>query len=327
MPPTTVVSLPDETWVRDLAPLPEGVRAVVWDLTGPPPEPLPALVVPPYMSPPALLDAVAAVPAVRVVQSLSNGYDGVLERLPAHVTFCNAAGVHDTSTAELAVALALVSRRGIDGDVRAQDAGLWRPGPRRALADGRALVVGRGGVGRAVASRLAALEVDVTPVASRARTEDGVRVRAVEELPELLGWHDLVVLACPLTERTRGLVDAGFLAAMPGGALLVNVARGPVVDTGALLAELFARRLHAALDVTDPEPLPPGHPLWSAPNVVVTPHVGGDTTAFRPRALRLLAEQVRRFAGGAPLGNVVRAGRDDGWDDGWDDGRDAAASG
>ncbi|WP_245886316.1 2-hydroxyacid dehydrogenase [Kineococcus xinjiangensis] len=308
MPGPLVVSLPDPSWLADLGPLPPGVTGVVWDLAGPAPEPAPDVVVPPYMSPPDALDALSAVPGVRLVQSLSNGYDGVLERLPEHVTFCNAGGVHDTSTAELAVALALTSRRGIDTDVRAQAEGTWRAGARRALADSRALVVGWGGVGRATASRLAALEVAVTAVGTRARREGDVQVHSVDGIADLLPQHDLVVLACPLTERTRGLVDAAFLAAMPDGALLVNVARGPVVDTEALLAELATGRLWAALDVTDPEPLPLEHPLWRAPQVVITPHVGGNTSAFRPRALRLLAEQVRRLAAGEPPRNVIRAG-------------------
>ncbi|WP_345710657.1 2-hydroxyacid dehydrogenase [Kineococcus glutinatus] len=304
-----VVSLPDASWVQDLDPLPAGVHALVWDLRSPVPQPAPEVVVPPYMSPPELLDALRGVPGVRLVQSLSNGYDGVPERLAPAVTLCNAAGVHDTSTAELAVALALAARRGLDEDVRAQAEGAWRPGTRRALADGRALVLGWGGVGRATAARLAAFEVDVTAVGTRARVEDGVRVHAVEEVHGLLAHHDLVVLACPLTERTRGLVDAAFLAAMPDGALLVNVARGPVVDTTALLAELRSGRLRAALDVTDPEPLPAGHPLWTAPGVLVSPHVGGNSSAFRPRALRLLREQFGRLAAGEAPRNVVRAGR------------------
>jgi phosphoglycerate dehydrogenase-like enzyme len=142
-------------------------------------------------------------------------------------------------------------------------------------------------------------------VASRARDDEHGRVHASSELPELLPRHDLVILICPLTEATRGLVDAGFLAAMPDGAMLVNVSRGPVVVTDALVAELATGRLRAALDVTDPEPLPPGHPLWTTPNTLISPHVGGDSSAFPPRARALLRAQLTRFAAGEPLSNMV----------------------
>nr|WP_281373298.1 NAD(P)-dependent oxidoreductase [Kineococcus aurantiacus] len=202
--------------------------------------------------------------------------------------------------------MAIAALRGIGDDARAMAAGEWNPSRRTSLADRRVLVVGWGGVGRATAARLAPFECSVTAVGTRARVQDGVPVHAVEELPDLLPQHDVVVLACPLTERTRGLVDRGFLAALPDGALVVNVARGPVVDTAALLAELRAGRLRAALDVTDPEPLPADHPLWTAPGVLVTPHVGGNSTAFRPRMLTLLRDQIARLAAGRELRNVVR---------------------
>jgi phosphoglycerate dehydrogenase-like enzyme len=130
-------------------------------------------------------------------------------------------------------------------------------------------------------------------------------VHAQDELPALLPDADVVVLITPLTAETRGLVDAAFLARMKDGALLVNVARGAVVDTDALTAEVRAGRLEAALDVTDPEPLPPEHPLWSLPGVLISPHVGGTSTAFEPRARRLIAEQLRRWAAGEPLDNEV----------------------
>jgi phosphoglycerate dehydrogenase-like enzyme len=119
----------------------------------------------------------------------------------------------------------------------------------------------------------------------------------------------VVVLTVPLDDSTRGLVDADFLAALPDGALVVNVARGAVVDTEALVAELTAGRLLAALDVTDPEPLPPGHPLWSAPGVLLSPHVGGATSAFRPRAVRMLQEQLSRLSTGEPPQGIVVGGR------------------
>lgn len=163
------------------------------------------------------------------------------------------------------------------------------------------LIVGYGSIGAAIERRLAGFEVEITRVARSARPG----VRPVSEIAELLPRADVVVLATPLTPETDGLVNKDFLARMPDGALLVNVSRGRVVDTDALLAELSAGRLHAALDVAEPEPLPAGHPLWSAPNVLITPHVGALTAALAPRARRLLVDQVRRYAAGEPLANVV----------------------
>ncbi|WP_432570667.1 2-hydroxyacid dehydrogenase [Kineococcus sp. SYSU DK005] len=299
-----VVSLPAPSWVRAVGPL-EGAELVVWDGTGDPPDPAPTLVVPPYVATPDLSGA-ARCGAVEAVQLMTIGYDGVPAQLPPRIVLCNAAGVHEASTAELAVGLVIARLRGLDDDVRAMGEQRWNPGRRTALADSRVLLVGYGGVGRAVAARLAPFEVSLSVVGSRAREQDGVRVHGPQDLAHLLPGHDVVVLACPLTDATRGLVDAAFLAAMPDGALLVNVARGPVVDTAALLAELRAGRLRAALDVTDPEPLPAGHELWSAPGVLVTPHVGGNSTAFRPRMVRLVREQVRRRLAGRDWLNVVR---------------------
>lgn len=224
------------------------------------------------------------------------------------MTLCNAAGVHDASTAEFAVALMLAAQRGIPEFARAQERGEWigqRAWP--ALGDRRVLIVGYGRIGRALAARLAPFEVSLTAVASRPRAGDDVveRVHGFDELPWLLPHHDIVVLLTPLTDTTRGFADAAFLASMPDGALVVNVARGQVLDTAALLAETATGRLRAALDVTDPEPLPPDHPLWHAPGVLVAPHVGGAGDTFRPRMVRLLREQLTRYAAGAPLLHVV----------------------
>ncbi|WP_432511797.1 2-hydroxyacid dehydrogenase [Kineococcus sp. SYSU DK001] len=296
-----VVSVPSASWARALGPL-DGAEVVVWDGRGDAPDPAPDLVVPEYVATPDLSRLPAA---TRCVQLLTIGFDGVPEQLPPGVVLCNAAGVHETSTAELAVGLAITALRGLDGDVRRMATGTWGPSRRTSLADRSVLVVGWGGVGRATAARLAPFECSVTPVGTRARVQDGVRVHAVEELPDLLPRHDVVVLACPLTDRTRGLVGREFLASLPDGGLVVNVARGPVVDTAALVAELRTGRLRAALDVTDPEPLPADHELWTLPGVVVTPHVGGNSTAFRPRMVALLREQVARLAAGQEPRNVV----------------------
>lgn len=174
------------------------------------------------------------------------------------------------------------------------------------LADKHVLIVGYGAIGGAIEDRLTPFEVArVTRVARSARTTERGPVHPLTELPELLPEADVVIMVTPLTEDTRGLVNAEFLARLKDGALLVNVGRGPVVDTKALLAELESGRITAALDVTDPEPLPQEHPLWQAPGVLISPHVGGPTSAFLPRAKRLLAAQLTRFAAGEPLENVV----------------------
>lgn len=250
-----------------------------------------------------------AMRSVRVVQTLSAGIDHVepgLPLLPEGVRLCNAKGVHEASTAELTLALILASLRGIPGFVRGQDAEEWRDGFYPALADKSVLIVGYGSIGAAIEDRLAPFEcARVARVARSARATERGEVRALADLPELLPDADVVIVSTPLTEQTKGLVGADFLARMKDGALLVNVARGPVVDTKALLAEVDCGRLTAALDVTDPEPLPAGHPLWHAPGVLISPHVGGSTSAFMPRAKRLLVEQLTRFAAGEPLRNVV----------------------
>ncbi|NEC44925.1 2-hydroxyacid dehydrogenase [Streptomyces sp. SID8016] len=293
--------------------LPEGLDYRYWD--GEPDYPGDpadcAYYVVPYMKGPEVaVRPLAEMRGVQVVQTLSAGIDHVepgLGSLPPGVRLCNAKGVHEASTAELTLALVLASLRGIPGFVHGQDAEEWRSGFYPALADKSVLIVGYGSIGSAIEDRLAPFEcARVARVARSARASARGPVQALDELPALLPESDVVILSTPLNPSTRGLVDAGFLAAMPDGALLVNVARGGVVDTKALLAELESGRLRAALDVTDPEPLPAGHPLWHAPNVLITPHVGGSTSAFEPRAKRLLAAQLTRFAAGEPVENVVR---------------------
>ncbi|MFD8271801.1 2-hydroxyacid dehydrogenase [Streptomyces flaveolus] len=269
-----------------------------------------AFYVVPYMKPSGLgIRPLPQMRSVQVVQTLSAGIDHVepgLGHLPAGVRLCNARGVHEASTAELALTLILASLRGVPDFVRAQDRGEWLGGFRPALADRNVLIVGYGSIGAAIEDRLVPFEVArVARVARSARTTARGPVHPLTELPALLPEADVVILSTPLTEATRGLANADFLARMKDGALLVNVARGPVVDTKALLAELESGRVTAALDVTDPEPLPPGHPLWQAPGVLVSPHVGGPTSAFLPRAKRLLTDQLTRFVNREPLRNVI----------------------
>jgi phosphoglycerate dehydrogenase-like enzyme len=301
---------------EEIAALPEGFDYLFWnggedgtqEYPGDPADCV--FYVVPYMTPAEIvLRPVPRMTSVRVVQTLTAGTDHVepgLKDLPPGVRLCNARGVHDASTAELALTLILASLRGVPGAVRAQDRGEWLGGFRPALADRNVLVVGYGSIGAAIEDRLAPFEVArVTRVARSGRTTARGPVHPLTELPALLPDADVVVLSTPLTDATRHLVDAGFLARMKDGALLVNVARGAVVDTEALLAELERGRITAALDVTDPEPLPADHPLWHAPGVLITPHVGGATSAFRPRAERLLVDQLTRFLHQEPLANVV----------------------
>jgi len=257
--------------------------------------------VPPYMVGPKVSEVLAQMSSLEVVQTLTAGVDNVRAQVPDGVTLCNGRGIHDTSTAELALTLILSSLRGIPDWVRAQDRHEWRPGWRPALADKRVLLVGYGAIGEAIERRLLPFEVEVTRVARSAR--EGVH--AIADLPQLLPHADVVVLVVPLTDETRGLVDARFLAAMPDGALLVNVSRGLVVDNQPLVAELTAGRLRAAVDVADPEPVPADHPLWDAPGLLVSPHVGGASSAMWPRAHRLVRDQLHRYAAGEALVNVM----------------------
>ncbi len=255
----------------------------------------------PYGFPPAAVELLERMPKLRAVQTLTAGYEHVLPHLRDGLTLCNARGVHDASTAELAVTLTLASLRGIPAFVRAAPSGDWLQGWYDSLADRTVLVVGYGAIGRAIEARLLPFECDVLKVARTAR--EGVA--GFDALPELLGRADVVILILPLTDETRGMVDADFLGRMRDGAVLVNVARGPIIDTDALVAEVGSGRIRAGLDVTDPEPLPPGHPLWTLPGALISPHVGGLSSAFLPRARRLVQSQLIRLATGEPLANVV----------------------
>jgi phosphoglycerate dehydrogenase-like enzyme len=239
--------------------------------------------------------------SLRYVQTLTAGADNIRPAVPPDVTLCSGRGIHDTSTAELVLTLVLSSLRGVPGFVRAQDRHEWTPGWHPALADRTVLLVGYGAIGAAVEARLVPFECSVVRVARSAR--DGVH--AITELPALLPDADVVVLVLPLTDETRGLVDASFLASMKDEALLVNVARGAVVDTAALVAELTSGRLRAAVDVVEPEPLPADHPLWDCPGLLVSPHVGGSSSAMWPRAYRLVRDQLHRIANGEEPVNIM----------------------
>jgi len=282
----------------------EGVEYVMWDGAEPPPRDDIELVVLDYRNARMTLDRLDELPAIAVVQTQTAGVDGIAELMPDGVLLANARGVHDDATAELALGLILASLRGIDEAVR--ERGHWRRSRTfRSLADSHVTVLGYGSIGRALALRLLACGAVVTAVASAPREDDLVG-RVVTAADVDWAAQHVVVVVLPLTDTTRHVVDVTFLARLSDEALVVNVGRGPLLDTAAVIAE--AGRLRFALDVTDPEPLPDGHPLWSAPGVLITPHVAGGTTAMLPRMATLLRDQLTRYVAGQPLRNRVKSG-------------------
>lgn len=280
----------------------DGVDMVVWSE-----EDLPdradeiELLVPDYIRARTTMRKLGSLPRLRAVQLQTAGYDGVIAFAPPGVDLLSARGVHDDATAELALGLALVSLRGIDVAVR--ERGHWRQDTtRRSLADSRVAIFGYGSIGRAVAKRMLACEARITGVATSPRDDDLVG-RVVTAADVDWAAQDVVVVVLPLTDATRHVVDADFLARLSDETLVVNVGRGPLLDTEAVLAE--AGRLRFALDVTDPEPLPDDHPLWTAPGVLITPHIAGGTTAMLPRMAALVRDQLERLRDGRPLRNRV----------------------
>jgi phosphoglycerate dehydrogenase-like enzyme len=304
-PDPLVVSVADAGLAGALGHL-DGVDVVVWDMSGPPPVPHIDLIVPPYLGGTDWTKQLSSV-TTRLVQSTMLGYDGIAELLPPGVVFANAASVHETSTAELTLALILAVQRGIPDFVRSAERGEWKREFRQSLADRSVLLVGYGGVGKAIAQRLLPFEIQLTRVAQHERTDELGTVHGLESLLDLLPGADVVIIAVPLNDSTTHLVNDAFLTAMRDGALLVNIARGQVADTQALLDHARSGRLRFALDVTDPEPLPEGHPLFGLQNVLISPHVGGATTAAIPRLVRLVKEQIERMSNGEePLNVVIR---------------------
>jgi phosphoglycerate dehydrogenase-like enzyme len=295
-----------------LGELPASVNVEVYESTRSPVPSDPATVdfwVPPFLALGDVVRFAEKLTGLRVVQLLSAGADAWVGRLPQTVTLCDARGVHSSSTSEWVLTAVLAHLRAFPAFIRDQAARTWSPrrhAPTDELAGKRVLIVGSGAIGEATAARLEPFEVTIIRAARTARPEQGVH--GVDELPRLLPEADVVVLLVPLTEQTQGMVDAAFLAAMPDGALLVNAARGPVVDTEALTAELATGRIAAAADVTHPEPLPADHPLWTMPNFLLTPHVGGSVRGLMRRGYGLVDAQLRRAITGEPLINVVRDG-------------------
>jgi phosphoglycerate dehydrogenase-like enzyme len=303
-PDTVVVCLPDVPERAHMGELPANV-----DVRLVPPEPgaIPDLaevdlVVPGMRIRTALLELLAGPPGrLRVIQTLSAGVDWLAGRVPEHVTVCNARGVYDAPLAEWVVGAILAMQRGLLQARDAQARREWDAIEPPELSGRRAVILGLGSIGTAIADRLRPFGVEVIGVARTARTG----VRSLAELDEVLSDAEILVNILPLTGKTKGLLDARRLGLLPDGALVVNAGRGPTVETAALVEELRSGRLRAALDVTDPEPLPKEHPLWDLPNVLITPHMAGDSPASTIRAFELAGDQVRRFANGEPLINEV----------------------
>ena len=295
--------LPEPGWVEAMGGLPDGMTADVW--TGG--EELPdsadevEVVVIPFGVPGSRLPVLAKLPRLRLIQLMSAGAERIIPHVPAGVTLCNARGVHDPAVAEWIAAVILAQARMLPDFLDHQRAGTWAPAASRPLAGQTVLIVGYGSIGAAAERLLAPFGVSIERVARHARAG----VSSVDDLPVLLPRADIVILLVPVTPDTVNLADARFLGLMHEHALLVNAARGSIVDTGALLAELTAGRLRAALDVTEPEPLPPGHPLWSAPGLLLTPHIAGVDTQTISRVQVIVADQLARYAAGEPLRNVV----------------------
>ena len=257
---------------------------------------------------------------VKLVLSMMAGTEWIPPVVGPHVTICNAHGAHNISTAEWTLAAILAMLKYFPLYLDIQRSGVWKrrfeasahyaeitgytradypPVMNEELTGKTVLLVGYGAIGKEIERMLAPFDVEMLRVARSARSEP--KVHAVSELDSLLPRAEVVVLILPASAETRGLIGSRQFALMRQGALLVNAARGPIVDTDALVEALKSGRIRAALDVTDPEPLPEGHPLWKCPNLLLTPHVGASTPQFSPRALRTAAEELRRYMNGEPL--------------------------
>lgn len=263
------------------------------------------LLMPPYRGSHRPLGLIGQLPNLRMVQLLSAGVDEWRPHVPSNVTVASARGAHAGPVSEWVLSAILTQMRQWPTLVRFQDEHTWahRRFDADTLAGKRVLIVGAGSIGNAVARKVSAFEAESTLVASKAR--DGVH--GPDELPHLIAGHAVVVVTTPLTNETSGLIDSKFLAAMDDGALLVNAGRGQVVDTDALVAELRSGRLRAALDVTDPEPLPADHPLWDCTGVIVSPHAARTVPGTNALCYRVAAEQIATFLAGGTPPNVAYA--------------------
>ncbi len=294
--------VPEMSGTRALGPLPDTVRCRTFPRRqGPPVEALDAEFLVPSSSTEGLSKLLAQMHSLRVLQTISAGVDWILPHVPPGVTLCSARGARDGAVAEWVMAALLSCTKALPQLRDRQRERRWEPLVEGDLAGATVTILGYGSIGAAVEARLAGYEVQLIRVARHPR--EGVH--GAHELDRLLARTDVLVVLLPLTAQTRGLLGAELLGSLPHGALLVNAARGAIVVTDALVDLLQKRRLRAALDVTDPEPLPPDHPLWSAPGVLITPHVAGDSPGAEARAFALVGEQVRRYVAGEALANVV----------------------
>ena len=257
--------------------------------------------VPPYMTGVEFLEPINRMSNLRLVQTPNAGYDDVKPFIRSGMTLCNARGVHNASTAELAVGMAIALRRGIPEFVRAQAHGAWTHQRMGSLNDSKIGIIGAGSIGETLVSYLRPYDVEITTF-SRSGMNRSLKII---ELDEYLPTFDFLFLILPLNTESRHLINAERLSRMKDGSVLINVARGAVIDTNALITELNTGRIYAGLDVTDPEPLPKDHPLWSAKNCLITPHVGGDSEAFEKRGRKLIEEQLQRIARGEDPINII----------------------
>ena len=297
---TITVLVPDEPGEAALAGI-EGLEVVRYDSVDVLPERAEVLV-PGFLVESDPEAVVSRLPRLKLIQLLTAGAENWIGRVPAHVTLSTARGAHGGSTAEWALAALLAVYRDLIQFERERVTRMWDRRPTETLIDKKVLVIGAGDLGTQLKRRLDACDARTTLVGFRAR--EGVH--GIDEAPSLLGEHDAVVVMVPLTPTTTGMVDATFLSSMRDGAVLVNAARGKVVDTSALVAELASGRLRAALDVTEPEPPPADHPLWTVPNLLLTPHVAASVEGYQSRAYAVVAAEIARFAAGEPLQNVVQ---------------------
>jgi phosphoglycerate dehydrogenase-like enzyme len=258
--------------------------------------------VPSYMGGIKTLEIIPRMKNLKVVHYNQAGYEDILPHIPQGISLCNGSGLHDVSTSELAIGLAISSRRGFAEFMDNQKKGVWHRTRKPALADAHVGIIGYGHIGKRIASLLEMFETTVTAF-TRSGSDGSVKISEFDNyLPDL----DVIILILPLTADSKNFMNAARIKKMKDGATLVNVARGAIVDTDALVAELHTGRITAGLDVTDPEPLPAGHPLWSAPNVIISPHVGGDSGAFDPRARKMVQGQLARIAKNEPLANQIK---------------------
>jgi phosphoglycerate dehydrogenase-like enzyme len=308
-----LVMLPPEI---ELIPLPDGLdHEVAIDVWIPDPYPTRALRIWPHLR------------GVRLVLSMMAGTEWIPATVGPHVTICNAHGAHNISTAEWTVSAILAMLKHFPLFLEIQRSADWRarkqataeyegitgdsrhlhpPVMLEELTGKRVLMVGYGGIGKEIERMLASFHVDLVRVARHARAVP--LVHAVGILDELLPAAEIIILILPLNDESHGLIGPRQFGLMRQGALLVNAARGPIIQTEALVEALNAGRIRAALDVTHPEPVPPEHPLWRCPNLLITPHVAASSPQFAQRALRVVAEELHRYLNGEPLRNVVQWG-------------------